>query len=357
MTDIKIKRFQFLHELYKESEQDELKSCNAYKIGAILGFDENTTDKIMRYFINEWLITKKPAKPNQPKGTIAITHSGICHVETTLKKRAQFFRELKKGLMHKKSDSPYIKAGGNIVAGGDVIVGDKNIKKQDIPTIKKEKWYQTKTFKYAVITLVITLLGGGIPAWLSLGNKTDPDSRGNTNIGSQSVVSPKGGGDVYVTQSQGVDPKEYGETQRVLGKTEQKLTKITSEKQELEKIVNAYKKEDNERRTILTQADNIEKTKLLVKIFQEQDKGNISKEEASKLSGIVNKALWEDLKSFIEDKNIKIDEYNQSLVVSGIFKAKVTGGGYRARYNPATIVYVLTPEGNKLYEISKTEKN
>jgi hypothetical protein len=36
-----------------------------------------------------------------------------------------------------------------------------------------EKWYQTNTFKGAVIALVVALLGGGIPAWFSLGNKTD----------------------------------------------------------------------------------------------------------------------------------------------------------------------------------------
>ncbi len=53
------------------------------------------------------------------------------------------------------------------------IIGNRNIKKQDIHTPKKEKWYQTNTFKGAVIALVVTLLGGGIPAWLSLCNKTN----------------------------------------------------------------------------------------------------------------------------------------------------------------------------------------
>ncbi len=179
VDDIRAKRFQFLQALYNESEQDELKSCNAYEIGVTLGFDENTTDKIIRYFIKEYLITKLAARPNQPKGTIAITHSGICHVEATFKKRAQFFRELKKG------NSPHIKAGGNIVAGGDVIVGDKNIKKLDIHAIKKEMWYHTNIFKGAVIALVVALLGGGIPAWLSLGNKIDRNPSRNTSISSE----------------------------------------------------------------------------------------------------------------------------------------------------------------------------
>ena len=60
-----------------------------------------------------------------------------------------------------------------------------------------KKLYQTNTFKTAVIALVVALLGGGIPAWLSLGNKTDHDSSGNTSIGPRSVVSKKGNGDVH----------------------------------------------------------------------------------------------------------------------------------------------------------------
>ncbi len=40
---------------------------------------------------------------------------------------------------------------------------------------KSKKLYQTKAFKGAEIALVVTLLGGGIPAWLSIGNKTDDE--------------------------------------------------------------------------------------------------------------------------------------------------------------------------------------
>lgn len=54
-------------------------------------------------------------------------------------------------------------------------------------------------------------------------------------------------------------------------------------------------------------------------IFQEQAKGNITKEEASKLYDMLSGTLWEDLKSFLSNKDIKIDEHNLSLVGSGYF--------------------------------------
>jgi len=366
MSDIKTKRLQFLYELYKESEQDELKSCNAYKIGVALGFDETTTDKIIRYFINEGLIRKPPAKPNESRGTVAITHSGICHVETAREKRAQFFRELQKESRAKKGNSPYIKAGGNIVAGGDVIVGNKNINKQGIPTKKKEMWYQTNTFKFVIVPLIVALFLG-LPSWFLFfrknhnpidNTKTFVKPEENQNLGQQTILSNEGDSNISVVQNQGINPNEivdrFADAQKVLGKTEYELEKIKSENQELQSIVNTYKREDKEIRAALERAENIEKTKVMVRIFQEHDKGNIIKEEALKLSDMVNKTLWEDLKSFLENKNIQIDEHNQSLVVSGIFMAKVRDDGLRARYNPAKIDYVLTPEGDKLYEIAKT---
>ena len=43
------------------------------------------------------------------------------------------------------------------------------------------KWYQTNTFKFVVIPLVVALFLG-IPAWLSIGNKTDHSPTASTNI-------------------------------------------------------------------------------------------------------------------------------------------------------------------------------
>ena len=43
------------------------------------------------------------------------------------------------------------------------------------------KWYQTNTFKFVVIPLVVALFLG-IPAWLSLSNKTDHGPTASTNI-------------------------------------------------------------------------------------------------------------------------------------------------------------------------------
>lgn len=44
-----------------------------------------------------------------------------------------------------------------------------------------EKWYQTNTFKFVVIPLVVALFLG-IPAWFSLGNKTDHSPTASTSI-------------------------------------------------------------------------------------------------------------------------------------------------------------------------------
>ena len=45
----------------------------------------------------------------------------------------------------------------------------------------KKKWYQTNTFKFVIIPLVVALFLG-IPAWLSLSNKTDHSPTASTNI-------------------------------------------------------------------------------------------------------------------------------------------------------------------------------
>jgi hypothetical protein len=175
------------------------------------------------------------------------------------------------------------------------------------------------------------------------------------NSGQQAIIANIRDSNISVVQKQGVDPCEYANTQKALGKTESELERKARENRELQSILDAYKRDDKEFRSALKLAENTEKTKVVARILQEYDKESITREEALKLMDMVNKTPWEDLKSFLENKNIQIDEHNQSLVVSGIFKAEVTGGGYRARYNPATIVYVLTPEGNKLYEIATVE--
>lgn len=48
-------------------------------------------------------------------------------------------------------DSHYIKESGSISVGSDIIVGNKNIKKQDIPKKNKERWYQNRTIQAAII--------------------------------------------------------------------------------------------------------------------------------------------------------------------------------------------------------------
>ena len=64
----------------------------------------------------------------------------------------------------------------------------KNNENRDILTIKKQKWYQTKTFKSVVKTLAVTLFLG-IPSWLWLFKKTDHNPSINTSISSETKTS------------------------------------------------------------------------------------------------------------------------------------------------------------------------
>lgn len=97
-------------------------------------------------------------------------------VKNTIKKALQ---KIKTGVgqeaQNEVGDSHFIKVSRDIIAGGDIIVGDKNIKKQDVHNQKKERWYQTNTFKFVVIPLIgiFAMIVMGIPAWLSLRSKTD----------------------------------------------------------------------------------------------------------------------------------------------------------------------------------------
>jgi hypothetical protein len=195
--------------------------------------------------------------------------------------------------------------------------------------------------------------------WSILYKKNIPiEIKENQNLDQQTILYNIRDSNISVVQNQDADSNElvdkFANSQKSLGKTESELEKTKSEKQELQDMLDTYKREDKEIRAALARAENTEKTIVIGRIFQEYGKGDITREEALKLSDMVNKTLWEDLKSFLENKNIQIDEHNQSLVVSGIFMAKIYEDRLRSRYNPAKIDYVLTPEGDKLYEIAKT---
>lgn len=60
--------------------------------------------------------------------------------------------------------------------GWDKITTSRQIASKDKK--KSEKFWQTNTFKFVIIPLVVALFLG-IPAWFSLGNKTTRDSNGN----------------------------------------------------------------------------------------------------------------------------------------------------------------------------------
>ena len=75
---MKKKRFQFLERLFNLAEEDDLLRFDAFGIGKQLGFEEELTGKIIRYLSGEELITLAT------RGSIAITHFGICEVEEAL---------------------------------------------------------------------------------------------------------------------------------------------------------------------------------------------------------------------------------------------------------------------------------
>ena len=85
IRELKKKRFQFLHSAYKRSGggwsagPNTTEYLSGYEIGELLGFDQQTTENILRYLKDEYLIELK-AHP----WYITITHWGIKEVEEAL---------------------------------------------------------------------------------------------------------------------------------------------------------------------------------------------------------------------------------------------------------------------------------
>ena len=79
IEQIRSKRFQFLHRCYDLSGGDELKHLSMFNIGEELGFDKSLTMQIAQYLKGEGLI-----KFRTMPGGIAISHSGVVHMERAL---------------------------------------------------------------------------------------------------------------------------------------------------------------------------------------------------------------------------------------------------------------------------------
>lgn len=106
---------------------------------------------------------------------------------------------------------------------------------------------------------------------------------------------------------------------------------------------------------ILEQADSIEKSSLVGKIFKACILDVITYDDALKLSSMVNRAFWGDLEKFLDNENVEIGEDNQSLVMAGLYViAKSSSIGNRGRYNFGGVKYEITNYGKKLVEIAKT---
>ena len=216
----------------------------------------------------------------------------------------------------------------------------------------KKHW---KTLFGNVGTAIVTLIAGVVIGqyFPTRGNTTSISNK-NTNSGQQQPIYNQGDVNQQTNiQSQGIPPQELVKGLKDLGETEYKLKKTELEIQGLQKELGLYRKEDKDIRESLISAENNEKYELTAVVWYEYIEGHITKDNALKLSDMINKAYWKDLKSFIDNKNIKIDEHNQSLVFAGIFEPKAEGGLRRyTRLGTSKIRYKLTADGNKLYEIA-----
>lgn len=79
IQEIQMKRFQYLHKLYKVVEGSEQAYMNFLELGRELGYSDAETDKIDDYLVGEGLITHVSIG-----GSISITHRGIVEVEEAL---------------------------------------------------------------------------------------------------------------------------------------------------------------------------------------------------------------------------------------------------------------------------------
>jgi hypothetical protein len=153
-TNIEVKRFTFLQKLYNECMQDECKFCNAYKIGDMINFDRETIDKIVLFFVHENFIVQKGSE-------IAITHSGICHVEKVINASMQLPYKL----------SNLLRGQANHKAKDQIFKGEKT---DDIVELLK-KDYLLKTedgLKQKIAKIEIDFIGQGFTSNQGLASNT-----------------------------------------------------------------------------------------------------------------------------------------------------------------------------------------
>lgn len=234
--------------------------------------------------------------------------------------------------------------------------------------MKKYTRNQKITVWAIVITVILTIVG-----WFIVTPKPNSQSAkvsGNNNTVTQNLQNVEVKGNNNITKifmhMQGVegntkDAKEAIENDETIKRAEKEsLLLFLSEMDNIpdetrKKFVENYLKDPEVFQYALQQitipAQSVEKSSLIGKIFRKYIMGDLSYEEASKLSYMVNYAFWGDLQKFFLNRSLEIDDTNQSLVAARIFKVSVSGGGYRARYNPANIKYTVTEYGNKLFEI------
>jgi hypothetical protein len=72
-------RLKFLHQLYEETDGNEMQFVDMWKLGEKLGFDKEMTDLVVQYLESERLMNFVVRQ-----GVIQITHCGVLEVERAL---------------------------------------------------------------------------------------------------------------------------------------------------------------------------------------------------------------------------------------------------------------------------------
>lgn len=114
----KAQRDRYLKRLYDFSDGNVLRDVPYAVIGQVLGWDDETSDKVTAYLKNEGLIDF-PAV-----GKVRLTHKGVKRVEKSLSRAPRSARRsAPRGFVT-------LMAEGDIHVGGDVVGRDKTSKKK-----------------------------------------------------------------------------------------------------------------------------------------------------------------------------------------------------------------------------------
>jgi len=143
------------------------------------------------------------------------------------------------------------------------------------------------------------------------------------------------------------------EAQRSLDKLTQEGQQAISNIKEMKyQAIESIKQQGKEEVEKLRKDSDAYKDTLLDKILNKAKLGEISNDDALKLSEMVKIAYTSDLKEFLKSKNKIPDDLKQSLVNSGIFMIESMGQTSNSLGPGSRTLYKLTSHGEKLYNVA-----